>query len=158
MELVCKRFPHILEMVSNNLDDQSLIALKESSKEVSKSMYKERFFWIRIMIIRRYNGNFKKFKDSWMEVLQKTPMDKVRQIANVVQKFFASYPYYTISKRQLAPLHVVAVQGDLQLCEHIITKTSEKNPPGEFCIGTKRFFTTKGVLFDISNANEFYRK
>ena len=158
MELVCKRFPHILEMVSNNLDDQSLIALKESSKEVSKSMDKERFFWIRIRIIRRYNGNFKKFKESWMEVLQKTPMDKVRQIANVVQKFFDSYPYYIVSKRQLAPLHVAAVQGDLQLCEHIITKTSEKNPQGEFCICTKEFFTTRGVLFDISNANEFYRK
>ena len=38
MELVFMRCPHILEMVSNNIDDQSLIALKESSKEVSKSM------------------------------------------------------------------------------------------------------------------------
>ena len=129
MELVCKRFPHILEMVSNNLDDQSLIALKESSREISMSLDEERFFWIRI--IRRYEENFKKFKDSWREVLQKTPIDNVRKIANAVQKFFATFSYY---KEQLAPLHVAAVQGDLQLCKEIITKTSEKNPQGGFYI------------------------
>jgi ankyrin repeat protein len=132
MELVYKRFPHILEMVSNNLDDQSLIALKESSREISKSIDEERFFWIRI--IRRYKENFKKFKDSWREVLQKTPIDNIRRIANAVQKFFASY--YIVSKEQLAPLHVAAVQGDLQLCKEIITKTSEKNPQGGFYIVT----------------------
>ena len=140
-------------MVSNNLDDQSLIALKESSKEVSKSMDKERFFWIRIRIIRRYIGNFKKFKESWMEVLQKTPIDNVRQIANAVQKFFASFSYYIVSKKQLAPLHVAAVQGDLQLCEDIITKTSEKNPQGGFCISTNvdddKLFVGTTVEFNI---------
>ena len=134
MELVCKRFPHILEMVSNNLDDQSLITLKESSREVSKSMDEERFFWIRI--IRRYKENFKKFKDSWREVLQKTPIANVRKIAKAVQKFFNSFSYYIVSKEQLAPLHVAVVQGDLQLCKEIITKTSEKNPQGGFCIFT----------------------
>ena len=138
-------------MVSNNLGDQSLIALKESSREVSKSMDEERFFWIRI--IRRYKENFKKFKDSWREVLQKTPIDNVRQIANAVQKFFASYSYYIVSKRQLAPLHVAAVQGDLQLCEDIITKTSEKNPQGGFCIGTNidddKLFLGTTVEFNI---------
>ena len=134
MELVFMRCPHILEMVSNNIDDQSLIALKESSKEVSKSMDKERFFLIRIRIIRRYNGNFKKFKYSWMEVLQKTPMDKVRQIENVIQKFFASYPYYIVSKKQLAPLHVAAVQGDIQLCEHIISRHQKKIHKVDFAL------------------------
>ena len=150
-------------MVSNNLDNQSLIALKESSKEVSNSIEEDRFIWIRI--VKRYNGNFKKFKNSWMEVLQKTSVDDLRQLANAVQKFFASFSYYIVSKKQLAPLHVAAVQGDLQLCELIITKTSEKNPGGGFCIGTCNFDTNKfgskqyvGTFgFNLPGASDFYR-
>ena len=63
IEDVFKRFPHISESVFNELDNQSLINCKETSKELSAFLDKERFLWIRVL--RNYSKHYQTFKDSW---------------------------------------------------------------------------------------------
>ena len=156
MENIFETMPHVLEMVSNGLDDQGICALKGSCN----SMERERFFWIRI--INRYDENFVLFQNSWNEVMAKTPVYIMRQLAKTVQGFFESFNFYYVSKRQLSPLHIAAVQGNLRLCEHIIERTSEKNPKGEFCIGTNTtaqyVVGSKGIIFKITNVSGFYNE
>ena len=62
-------------MVFENLDDESLVKVKESSKEINNHLQNERFYWIRI--IRKHGEYFKEFADSWKKVIDKTPVEIV---------------------------------------------------------------------------------
>ena len=160
MERILQTIPHVFEMVSNDLDDQSLCSLKATSKTINNAIERERLFWIRV--VERYGANFVLFENSWNEVITKTPVEIIRKLAKTVQEFFVSFNFYYVSERQLGPLHVASVQGDLPLCQHIIEKTSVKNPAGEFCIGTNstRAFVvgSKGIIFKITNMSGFYNE
>ena len=118
MDILCKRFPLVVVRVLNNLDDQSLTRSKEASREIAECLDNEKFYWIRI--IKKYNGNFEGHEKSWKEVLHKTPVDVVKQLAVAVQQFFESHSF-----KKLAPLHIAAEKGSMQLCRHIISKTKD---------------------------------
>ena len=160
MERILQTIPHVFEMVSNDLDDQSLCSLKATSKTIYNAIERERLFWIRV--VERYGANFVLFENSWNEVITKTPVEIIRKLAKTVQEFFVSFNFYYVSERQLGPLHVASVQGDLPLCQHIIEKTSVKNPAGEFCIGTNStreyVVGSKGIIFKITNVSGFYNE
>ena len=79
MEILSKRFPLAGELVLSNLDDQSLTTIKESSRDINEFLGNGRFFWIRI--IRKYIKNFEGFEESWKEVINKTPVDIVKQLS-----------------------------------------------------------------------------
>ena len=128
MEIFFKRFPLASKMILRNLDNQSLVRSKEVSSEVSEILCKERFYWIRI--IAKHVENFEEYHESWIEVINKTPANVVKQLAIAVEEFFKSYTF-----DKLAPLHIAAEKGSLQLCEYIIAKTSNKNPEGNVYIG-----------------------
>ena len=122
MDILCKRFALVGEMVPNNLDNQSLTKSKEANKEISKFLDNGRFFWTRI--IKKYNKNFEGFEESWKEAINKTPYNILKQLAIAVEQFFKSYSF-----KQVAPLHIAAEKGSLQLCEYIIRKTTTLRRP-----------------------------
>ena len=114
----------LIQNTSLNLDDQSLTRSKEASRGIAESLEDERFYWIRI--IKKYTGNFEGFEESWKEVIHRTPLDIVKQLALAVEEFFKSY-----TDKKVAPLHIVAEKGTFQLFQYVITKAKDKNPQGK---------------------------
>ena len=112
-------------MVFENLDDESLVKVKESSKEINNHLQNERFYWIRI--IKKHGKYFKEFADSWKKVIDKTPVEIVKELAMTVEDYF-NYSLYNDDDYQLHPLHIAAERGRLQLCRHIVEKTGDFNP------------------------------
>ena len=49
MEDLSTRMPHVVELISKNLDDQSLTKSKEISRTIAECLGNERFYWIRII-------------------------------------------------------------------------------------------------------------
>ena len=128
MERFYKRFPHIGAQIFGSLDDHTLSNCKEASEEMQEILENERFIWIRKL--RIFNGHFEKFKKSWIEAINKTPVERVRKLAFSVQKFFRRYRCYSDFEKQLAPLHIAVALGDFHLCKYILGKTTNKNPRG----------------------------
>ena len=86
MEDLCERFPLLSKMVFENLDDQSLVKVKESSRKINNHLQNERLYWIRR--IKKHIGYFKKFADAWKKVIDKTPVKNVRKLAITVESYF----------------------------------------------------------------------
>ena len=154
METFCKRFPVVSVSIMNCLDDKSLIKCKEASKDFCQFIEEERFHWIRIIMKHLYklgqNGiklskGRKKIKLSltmeyqtlWKKVIYKTPVENLRQLAMMVQRFFKNHSGKVVNrvvKKEVSPLHIVIGEGegctvikkeDLNLCKHILEKSNE---------------------------------
>ena len=80
MEEVCKRFPHLAKDIFDRVNDQSLDLCKEISREVLEFLDSEQFFWFRI--ISKYQRELKDFPKLWRLVIDKTPVENVKQCAN----------------------------------------------------------------------------
>merc|ERR1712010_265224 len=125
MEDLCLTFP---EMILKNLDDQSLtkcIALCWLNKERRKVRTRqgtERLLWVEI--IQKYVGNIEEFPDTWEKLVDKTPIEVVKDLALAVHQFFTSR--LSRLEYQWNPLHVAAERGNLQLCQFIKEKTGFK--------------------------------
>ena len=129
MENCCKRFPHVGKMILNNLDDQSLVRSKEASRGTNNLLKNERFYFIRT--IGRYNRRFEGYKESWNEVIKKTPINILEEIAYAVEKNFKIFPF----DKNIAPLQIIVQLGklayhttNLKLCQYIVQNTTNKNP------------------------------
>ena len=103
MEDLSKRFPRIIKLFLNNLDDKSLINFKQTSRGINKVLEAEKFYWIRSM--NKHNGNFQEFRESWKMVIEKTPAGNVRQLAMAVYHFFKGIS--TKHEAQWHPLFIV---------------------------------------------------
>ena len=86
METLCKRFPHLAKRIFDQVDNKSLNKCKEISGAVLEYLDSERFFWIRM--IKKYQRRLKDFPKLWKPVIDKTPVEKVKQIAIAVSRFF----------------------------------------------------------------------
>ena len=90
MDVFSRRFPLAIKNVLKNLDDESLSRTKEASRQINGFINNERFYWVRMM--NKYNRNFQDFKKTWEKVISKTPVDTIKQLVNVVHKFFTGVP------------------------------------------------------------------
>ena len=127
MEDILNRFPHLGKLTLNNLDNKSLINGKKASRDVSKFLENEKFFWVRIL--KRYHRNIDRFEESWKEVIKKTSFEMMKQLAVMVQNFFQLYPIIkNLESSQVAPIHIAAAQNNVDLCKFIYEKTKNKNP------------------------------
>ena len=134
METIFKRFPLLGEKISNNIDDENLVKLKESSQELSKLLDHQRFYWIRI--IKHYKGNLQAFQEYWMKIINNTPIAIVKELAVATQNFFKASAYIYISpwNQKWSALHISGQQGSIKLCKYIFNRTDEKNPRSETAI------------------------
>ena len=119
MENIFQRFPVITQMILNNVDDRSLINFKETSRDNDEILNSERFYWIRIM--KKYNGNFQEFYESWLKVINKSPVEVVKELALAVYQFFMARE--TRSEKQWHPLSICPAQESFLLCKHIFKRT-----------------------------------
>ena len=134
MEELSNRFPALIPMILKNVDDQSLVKFKETSREMSKTIFNERFYWIRIL--KKYNRSFEEFLNAWKLVIEKTPVAMVQKVALDVQRFFKNGEWHDDVpriRRQWSPLHIAAETRDMDLLKHIVVKTEDVNYEPENC-------------------------
>ena len=86
MEDLGRRFPLVSQIILNNVDDKSLTNFRKTSRENSNFLDNERFYWIRN--VKRYFANFEEFQKSWKKVINKTPVDFLKDLAIDVHSFF----------------------------------------------------------------------
>ena len=124
MEDLGRRFPLISQIILNNVDDISLTKFREASRENSNFLDSERFFWIRN--IKKYSTNFEEFQQQWKKVINRTPVDFLKNLAIDVHSFFKGIS--TRYNKQWHPLFIGAERGSLLLCEHVVERTGDMNP------------------------------
>jgi hypothetical protein len=60
-------------MIFENVNDESLVKFKETSREMSEFLVKDRFYWLRIL--KKYNQIFDEFSKAWKMFIGKTPVN-----------------------------------------------------------------------------------
>ena len=131
MENLVQRFPHLAKRIFDQLDDRRLNRCKEISGEVLEFLDNERFFWIRI--IRKYKRKIKDFPKLWKQVFDKTPVEKVKQIAIAISKFhndnhLYSHHFSSVGcHKQWSLIAISAHHDDLALIQFIVRKIKLKN-------------------------------
>ena len=100
MEIIIKRFPLVGKTIFKKLDGKSLARSKQASREISEFLENEKFFYLRR--VKKYKRKFQGFEDSWNEVIYKTPVNIIKQLAIAVQAYFTEYPY----KDQMPPFSI----------------------------------------------------
>ena len=133
MEDLCKRFPHLSENILNQVNDQSLNNCKEISSELLQCLERSRFFWIRM--IKKYQKDLKDFPKFWKPVVDKTPIEIVKQVAIAVSRFFQlPHLYSDLSELDLrgrrcrwSVFAICANYGDMALLHYVIDQIKLKN-------------------------------
>lgn len=126
MEDLLSRFPHIGEIIFENLDDQSIL----SSKQVSKSWYNfincQKFPWIRIVknYVKESNKDYTQNPKKWKKLFRNFSVKSVRDFAYFVHKITVkdrknSIRYHKSRGRSLigmglTPMFFAAKYKDLQ--------------------------------------------
>ena len=156
LENVCERFPVLCEKILSNLDDKNLVNINVVSRKICSLVQKERLFWIRnikkLISAEHALGIWNcgctcfpksvnyKISEKWQQVINKTPIQFVKELAIAVTKVHEKYKNHTnykenvINMNDLSPLHIIALFSDsnLDLCRLILEKigserSQEKN-------------------------------
>mgnify|MGYP001329531381 CR=1 FL=1 len=80
--------------------------------------------------MRSVHQYFENFADSWKKIINKTPVETVKELALTVEGYF-NFSDFNENGNQLHPLHVAAERGHLNLCQHIVEKTGDFNPASQ---------------------------
>ena len=150
MEVFFVRFPHLSEMIFDELDNQNLSKCREVCKSWKDYLVVQKFLHIRFI-----KEKLKKFDvpmQPWKEVFEKSNTMTIIRLAMSVDQMPLK-TYFTDSKG-LHPLHFVAASGNLFLFKEILEKASIKEPRN--VKGTKKGMTT--LYYAALNGNfEIYR-
>ena len=76
-------------------------------------------------IIEEHVGKIEKLPESWKKVVNSPQKGKVKEFANIVDKFYKSSP--SSCKQQWTPFHIAAEFGNLDLYQFITEKSENKN-------------------------------
>ena len=143
MEILCQRFPLMAQKIMSYVDYNTLINFKEAGRNNYEFLRKERFYWIRI--IQRYSCLFGELQEVWKKVVNKTPIEIIKELAVAVHTFpqtmLRQHEFETIyglpitllefvqkREKQWHPLVISAACGSVHLCNHVIQKVGVKNP------------------------------
>ena len=170
IEDISNRFPHVIKRIIKNLNDESLIGFKISSRKLFHQLEMERFYWLRIF--NRYQQNLDESKDSsWKTVIEKMETEIVKKFAIAVRDFFrlkevCKHTQTRVRKFPKWPLLHIAVElGNFELCEIVISKTVDRNPiiipdgttPLHIAANKGNFEITQ-LLVEYALENNRYRK
>ena len=127
MDVIVRRFPTVAVNILNNLDDQSLVKLKEANRDSYEFIILERFYWIRIL--KKYNEQFETNKESWKMSISKKPTGFVKKLAMAVLTYFSEEfeGDGDLPNEQLTPLIIAAYDGDVNLFQQVKENTFDLN-------------------------------
>ena len=142
MEVLCQRFHLMAQKILNHVDDRTLINFKEAGRTNADFLGQERFYWLRI--IQRYNCLIGELQEVWKQVVRKTSVEIIKELAVAVHQFpklvFKKHKAEILSDEQISPfgfvqkiekqwhpLFIGATCGSVNLCYHIIQKVGLKN-------------------------------
>ena len=94
--------------------------IKDLKKMAIEAIESEKSYWIDI--IEGYKQRFVGHKEAWKELIQKIPINVVKQLAIAVEQFCKPW------LNNIAPLIVAVENGSLELFKYVISKTRNKNP------------------------------
>ena len=141
MEEVLSRFPVLAQDVFKQLDDKSLANYREVNKIWCNFLDNKSFFWRRR--IQKYSKNQTQFQDAWRIVTKKVSIEKLRELAIAIEKFYKIYPR-EIDEQQ-SPLQIVAAVGNVSICENI-AHLENKNPADNEGLTPLHFAASNGHM------------
>ena len=134
MEGICLRTPHILEQISELLDNKSLIKCKEVSRTMDSIIERQKSGkFVTTRVIESYIKNLNEFGKDWKNVFLKLSSEKLKELAILVKEFYKA----VLSRREgnWSPMHIVAERGHLDFCKVIAKLRAIKSyewPPLNF--------------------------
>ena len=125
MDVILQRFPVSLQDIFKQLNDKSLANCREVSKIFRNFLDNDSLLWRRR--IQKYDKNQTEFQEAWKLVTTKVPIEKLREIALAVEKFY-KLDLKEELENQHSPLHIGAAIGNISICEYIVERTRMVNP------------------------------
>ena len=123
MEGLSKSVPFIIEKILKNVDEKTFANFKTTSRGISQSLDRERYYWNQIINKYKY-----KYQEPWKKVTTKTPGHIIKKLALAAYKFFEAEPLEMRWWYQWHPLFIATNEGSLELYKYIFMKTGEINP------------------------------
>lgn len=90
MDNLILRIPYIAQLVFEEVDDKTLVNYKTASESWLSFIGEKKIEWLRIIL--KYAGNMTEFADHWKQLLHRTPIKIVKEIALIVGEFFSANP------------------------------------------------------------------
>ena len=118
------RFPALAEDIFKELNNKSLTKCRKVSVQWQNFIDNQKFIWLRR--IHKYNGSMTEFSDHWKLMITNASTDHVKEFSTVVETFFEVQD--SKCKSQWAPLHIAAIQGQLEMSKFIMQRTKDNNP------------------------------
>ena len=85
MENIFRRFPDMGEAILSHINDKSLVLCKKVDGTWKNFIDEQKIIWIRM--IEKHIGKSNTFPNDWKNVLHKTSVQMVSELAVTVQKF-----------------------------------------------------------------------
>ena len=142
MEKLFLIFPHLSEMIFDNLNDDSLANCKKVSRSWSIYLRQQKFVLIRI--IKKTVKKMFAHEGAWIEILKKAD-------ANTVVELGLSLDLFRKGSKlahhfRLTPLHAVAYAGNVSLFQYIFEKSELKNPKTDSGLTPLHYAAQQGHL------------
>ena len=141
MDELLRRFPDVAQNIFKQLDDKSLANCREVNKIWCNFLDNKSFFWRRR--IQKYSKNQTQFQDAWRIVTKKVSIEKLRELAIAIEKFYKIYPR-EIDEQQ-SPLQIGAAVGNISICENI-AHLENKNPADNEGLTPLHFAASNGHM------------
>ena len=176
MEDLCNRVPLISKSICKELDHVSLVKFKETSREINKNLKSERFYWINVL--RAYNCFHGDFKDFWVKVVKRTPVEFVKEIVIIIDQFYIGIQddgaeddekiithlicgIYNKQVISFSPQHIAAYSGRVDSYKHFVERTRDINPkeqhsdltPMHFAAGNGKLEVCQFIIDNLDDKN-----
>ena len=116
---VIVRFPDIADMIFNQLENCSIANCRKVNESWRSFIDDQKLPWIRK--IQKFSGSLTGFHDQWIQIITRTPINVVKELAVNVEIFFKANPKR--NEHRWPPHFIAADQGCLDLYKYIAQKT-----------------------------------
>ena len=113
METITVRFPHLIDLIFDQINNQSLANCKIVSKAWSIYIGNQKFYAIRN--IKETIKNSRQLSTPWFEVFKKANTNNILELRNCVAKFHGDRTLRERFNKGFTPLHIIAGVGNIFL-------------------------------------------
>ena len=138
LENINLKFPHISEIILQELDDQSLTECRKVSRSMCNFIDNTKIPWMRM--INKHMGDNEQLQKSWTKVLHKCNVEIIRQLALTVNLF----QMYMCNGT--TPLHFAVRSGQTNVFMDIFQRSEDKNPSDDSGVTPLHIAAEKGHL------------